>query len=306
MLRTQARFLLPITVIRHIRRSLNGPDPAFFSLPRRYERVRKYPVQASGIGVAQKRDGGQQHPPGHLTLSADPAALIESMKNTLTFLAATLFAVTARAEDVWTPLPSSAWRWYGHKKEEGLPSMWSVEADGSLHRAPGNGAWQKGDLITNEGSLHHFELELEWKVGKTANSGILYRIKDGQSQPSQSGFEYQILDDIGFKNGKSQPFHRAGALYAILSANDQKVLKPVEEWNTTRIVAHGSRLKHWLNGQCVLRVDLSSPEFQATYAKSQWKGNPSKGAIPNGFIALQDHGGEVWYRNIRVKKLSSP
>lgn len=228
------------------------------------------------------------------------------MKSTLTFLAASLLSVAAHAEDVWTPLPASAWRWYGHTKEEGFPSMWSVEADGSLHRAAGNGAAQKGDLITNDGTFHHFVLELEWKVGKGANSGILYRIKDGQSQPSQSGFEHQILDDIGFKNGKALPFHRAGALYAILPANDQKVLKPVGEWNTTRIVADGSRLEHWLNGQCILRVELSSPEFTAAFAKSQWKGNPAKGAAPNGFIALQDHGGEVWYRNIRVKKLPSP
>lgn len=226
------------------------------------------------------------------------------MKRIPIILTSLLLTVAARAEETWTPLPATAWHWYGHKKEEGFPSMWTIEADGSLHRAAGNGAWQKGDLVTDDGTLHNFELELEWKVGKAANSGVFYRIKDGQAQPWTSGFEHQILDDDGFKDGKAPPIHRAGALYSILPANDQKVLKPVGEWNTTRIIANGEHIEHWLNGKCILKVDLKSPEFQQVFAKSEWKGNPAKGAAPNGFLALQDHGGEVWYRNIRVRKLS--
>ena len=227
------------------------------------------------------------------------------MKKLLT-LFAPLLVMSATAEEAWTPLPPSAWHWYGHKKEEKFPPMWTVEVDGTFHRAPGDGAWAKGDLVTDDGSFHNFELELEWKVGKAANSGIFYRIKEGQAQPWPSGFEYQILDDDGFKDGKASPLHRAGTFYSILPANEQKVLKPVGEWNTTRIVATGNRIEHWLNGQCILKIDLGSPEFKEAFAKSEWKGNPAKGASPNGFIGLQDHGGEVWYRNIRVKKLPAP
>jgi hypothetical protein len=223
-----------------------------------------------------------------------------------TLLLVTAGAVAADAPtqpEAWTPLPASAWHWYGHKKEEGLPKVWTVEADGSLHHAPGNGSWGKQDLVTDDGSYQNFVLEFDWKVGKTANSGVFYRIKDNEPQPWTSGFEHQILDDDGFHDGKAPAIHRACALYSIIAPNDQKALKPVGEWNTSRIVADGKHIEHWLNGKCVVKVDLDSPEFKEVFAKSEWKGNPAKGAAPNGFIGLQDHGGEVWYRNIRVQKL---
>ncbi|MFD0894399.1 DUF1080 domain-containing protein [Luteolibacter ambystomatis] len=221
----------------------------------------------------------------------------------LAIISAAFSADSSAQTELWTPLPASAWHWYGHEKHEGLPPVWTVEADGSLHRAPGNGSWARQDLATDESDYQNFVLELEWKVGKAANSGVFYRIKDGQNQPWPSGFEHQILDDEGFHDGKAPPIHRAGALYSILGPNDGKDLKPPGEWNTTRIVADGRHLEHWLNGKCILKVDLDSPEFKEAFAASEWKGSPAKGAAPNGIIGLQDHGGEVWFRNIRVKKL---
>lgn len=212
-------------------------------------------------------------------------------------------STAADTADPWISLPANAWHWNGRKKDEGFAKMWTVEADGSFHRAPGNGSWAKGDLITDASDFQNFVLELEWKVGTAANSGVFYRIKDNQPQPWTSGFEYQVLDDEGFKAGKAPAVHRAGALYSILGANETKALKPVGEWNTTRIVADGRRIEHWLNDKCVVKVDLDSPDFKELYAKSEWKGNAAKGAAPNGHFGLQDHGGEVWYRNIRVRKL---
>jgi hypothetical protein len=232
------------------------------------------------------------------------------MKSTLVVILAlvsTSFGAEAPSRtESWTPLPAGAWHWYGHAKEEGLPRVWTVEADGSLHHAPGNGSWGKQDLVTDDAGYQNFVLELEWKVGKAANSGVFYRIKEDKgAYPWVSGFEHQILDDDGFHDGKAPPIHRAGALYSILPPNDEKALKPMGEWNTTRIVANGKHLEHWLNGKCILKVDLDSPEYQEAIAKSEWKGNPAKGAAPNGLIGLQDHGGEVWFRNIRVRKLAS-
>lgn len=214
-----------------------------------------------------------------------------------------LAAEPAAKDEGWTPLPATAWHWNNHKEADGFAKVWMVEADGTLHHAPGSGDWGKADLISNDGAYRDFELELEWKVGKTANSGIFYRIKDNQPMPWVSGFEYQILDDLGFKNGKAGPVHRAGAFYSIIAPNGQKELNPVGQWNTTRIIARGNHIEHWLNGKCIVKLDLDSPAFKAAFAKSEWKGNPAKGAAPNGHLGLQDHGGEVWYRNIRVKKL---
>lgn len=222
----------------------------------------------------------------------------------ITLITASAFAADTPAKsETWTPLPASAWHWYGHKKEEGLPQVWTVEADGSLHRAAGDGKWAKQDLVTDDAGYRNFVLEFEWKVGKGANSGVFYRIKDGQSQPWPSGFEHQILDDDNFNKGNAPAIHRAGALYSIVAPNEEKVLKPLGEWNTTRIVADDRHLEHWLNGKCIVKVDLDSQEFKAVFAASEWKGSPGKGAAPNGSIGLQDHGGEVWYRNIRIQKL---
>jgi hypothetical protein len=214
-------------------------------------------------------------------------------------------AKDAAPTEAWTPLPATAWHWNNHPFDAGMPKVWTVEADGTLHHAAGNGSWGKADLISNDGTFRDFELELEWKLGKAANSGVFYRIQDNQPMPWQSGFEHQILDDDGFNGGKAGAVHRAGAFYSIIAANDQKKVKPVGEWNTSRIVAQGNHIEHWLNGKCIVKLDLDSPEFKAAYAKSEWKGNPAKGAAPNGFIGLQDHGGEVWYRNIKVRKLEN-
>ncbi len=217
--------------------------------------------------------------------------------------AGALAADSATNPENWTALPASAWHWYGHRKGDGLPDVWTVEADGSLHHAPGNGRWDKKDLVTDDAGYRNFVLEIDWKVGKSANSGVFYRIKEDNGNPSSSGFEYQILDDDGFDGGKATAIHRAGALYAIVAPNQDKALKPVGEWNTSRIVADGNHMEHWLNGKCIVKVDLDSPEFKETFAKSQWKGNPAKAAAPNALIGLQDHGGEVWFRNIRIQKL---
>ena len=223
---------------------------------------------------------------------------------TLLLVTAGAFAADAPAKsEAWTPLPANTWHWYGHKKEEGIPKVWTVEPDGSLHHAPGNGSWGKQDLVSDDAGYQNFVLEFDWKVGNSANSGVFYRIKDNQPMPWTSGFEHQILDDDGFKGGKETAIHRCGALYSIIAPNDQKALKPVGEWNTSRIVADGKHLEHWLNGKCIVRVDLDSPEYKKAFANSEWKGDPAKGAAPNGCIGLQDHGGEVWYRNIRVQEL---
>lgn len=233
-----------------------------------------------------------------------PAALLFASLANCAF-AAEPAAKDAAKDGGWTPLPAAAWHWNNHHFDAGMPKVWTVEADGTLHHAAGNGSWGQADLISNDGTFRDFELELDWKVGKAANSGVFYRIKDNQHMPWQSGWEHQILDDAGFHGGKTPPMHRAGAFYSIVAPNDQKELKPVGEWNTSRIVAQGNHIEHWLNGKCIVKLELDSPEFKEAFAKSEWKGNPAKGAAPNGNLGLQDHGGEVWYRNIRIKKLNA-
>lgn len=173
-------------------------------------------------------------------------------------------------------------------KGQPVTKGWIVE-DGCLFRQ------EKGGHMYTVGEYEDFVLELEWKISPGGNSGVKYRFKDGL------GPEYQVLDDGGNKNGKN-PLTCAAALYALFSCGDQKVLQPVGEFNTTRIVAKGTRFEHWLNGKKVLEADTSSKEWAAAKAASKFGGKDGFGEGA-GKIMLQDHGDPVWYRDIRIRVL---
>lgn len=185
----------------------------------------------------------------------------------------------------------------GWTKADGSPVKdgWEV-ADGVIHRTTGH-----GDLFTKDTYLN-FELEFEWKISSGGNSGVKYRFTNYGKQAL--GPEYQVLDDEKHPDANKGPngTHRAAALYDLIPANDQKKLNPVGEWNTAKIVANGSHLEHYLNGKLVMQIDLDSQQFKDALAASKFKAHEDYCRLP-GRIQLQDHGNEVWFRNIRVKKL---
>ena len=120
--------------------------------------------------------------------------------------------------------------------------------------------------------------------------------------PYETGPEYQVLDDAKHGDGKN-PKTSAGALYALIACNEKKALRPVGEWNKSRLVISGTHGEHWLNGRQVVRYDLGSPEMQALIAGSKFKSMPKFAQEKSGHICLQDHGDAVWFRDIRVKRL---
>lgn len=187
---------------------------------------------------------------------------------------------------------TDAWRGYGSAD---FPAVGWVVRDGALlHESKGGG----GDLISKR-QFANFDLELQWRVGAKANSGILYRVAETNEPPYVTGPEYQLLDDEG--HGAS-PDTSAAALYA-LAAPQGKSLKPAGEWNDARIVLVGDHLEHWLNGKKVVEVDFASDTYKASLAKSKfakWKGF---NAHRRGHISLQDHGDEVAFRKIRIREL---
>lgn len=178
--------------------------------------------------------------------------------------------------------------------QDGFPAgKWVVDGP-ILKSVEGNGV----DLITKE-KYRDFELDLDWKVTNGANSGILYGVSEATSETYWSGPEYQINDDPHHDDGKV-PVTSAGALYDLLAPNETKRLKPTGDWNTTRIISRGGHIEHWLNGSKILEYEWDSPALRALISKTKFSNQILFMKESNGYLALQHHGAEVWFRNIRI------
>lgn len=215
-----------------------------------------------------------------------------------TTTAAVSSAATSRAAGAWTPLfaDQSLRGWHNFATPGKPVAGWGFE-DGLLVRTgPG------GDL-TSDRSYTNFELELEWRVPKGGNSGVIYRIdaKADTSWSYRTGPEMQILDDAMHNDGKN-PLTSAGANYA-LHAAPRGVVKPAMEWNLARLVVRGPHVEHWLNGTKMVEYELGSADWEARRAKSKFASAPFYGRASAGQIALQDHGDRVAFRNVRIREL---
>jgi hypothetical protein len=184
-------------------------------------------------------------------------------------------------------------------------SAWSADS-GTIHL---NSATKKtdsaagGDLVTDD-SYQNFDLKLEWKISKAGNSGILFYVQDDKPTYQDSyktGPEMQVLDDERHDDRKT-PSHRAGSLYDMIQATPGAV-KPAGEWNTAEIVSNNGKLDFYLNGVHVVNTTIFDDNWKQMLAKSKFKEWPQFGTFTTGHIALQDHGNDVWYRNIMIKKL---
>ena len=163
---------------------------------------------------------------------------------------------------------------------------WKVE-DGVISRG-GKG----GSLVyTTKKIPDDFELRFHWKVGKKSNSGIYYR-------PGQ--YEYQILDNSEHPDGKN-PRTSAASLYFCM-APSHDATKPVGKWNTGRIICKGTIIQHWLNGKKVMHFDYSDSQWAFNVDMLEKRGADLKARGAN--LSLQDHGDPVWYRAIKLRKLT--
>ncbi len=214
----------------------------------------------------------------------------------------------AAAPGEWRPLfdgeSLAGWHKYGG---EPVGEAWKVTPDGSLtldvsSKGDRGGVVGGGDIVTDE-SFDDYELELEWKIAACGNSGIIYNVieEDGLKYPWQSGPEMQVLDDACHPDAKIYT-HKAGDLYDMI-AGDSTVVKPAGEWNTARLVNRAGRVEHWLNGRQMAVYNNTGGEWRRMIAGSKFKDMPRFGESTSGKIALQDHGDQVWYRNIRVREL---
>jgi hypothetical protein len=176
-----------------------------------------------------------------------------------------------------------------------MPAGWHI-MDGTLAKEG-----PTGDIVT-KAQYANFELELDWKLAKGGNAGIFYRGSEGELKIYLTAPEYQLLDDANAPDGKSR-LTSAGAAYAIYPS-PEGVVKGAGEWNSTRIVANGAHVEHWLNGKKLLEYTLWSPEWEAKVKASKFSVFPNYGRLKSGHIAIQgDHEGSLAIRNVRIKVL---
>jgi hypothetical protein len=191
---------------------------------------------------------------------------------------------------------NSTEKWRGYKKTDFPSANWKVE-DGVLKTNPNA---QPIDLVSKE-EYGDFDLRVEWKVTPGANSGIIYRANEEGEEAWQTGPEMQILDDDKHADGKN-PKTTAGALYALIAPTN-KTLKPVGKWNKVRVIARGNHIEHWLNGKKVVEYDMNSPELQALIKESKFAPFLKFAKLPSGHVVLQHHQDEVWFRDIKIRRL---
>ena len=208
----------------------------------------------------------------------------------------------------------SGWRGYGRSN---VPSKWTVE-DGCIKfnsGAKGDG----GDIIFAH-KFKNFELSLEWKISKGGNSGVFYLAQETTNANGDletiyiSCPECQVLDNENHPDAKLgvNGDRKAGSLYDMIPAKPQNA-KPYGEWNKVLIRVDNGVVTHYQNGVQVLQYKLWTPAWVELLQKSKF----SEKAWPHafellkdcggdnheGFIGMQDHGNDVWFRNIKVKVL---
>ena len=188
-----------------------------------------------------------------------------------------------------------------------MPKNWVIEngtmkvftAEGNTPGQPSN-----GDIVFGDKKFKNFELSVDWKASKMANSGIFYDVREIPGQPIYyAAPEVQILDNVDATDNK-EASHLAGSLYDMIAA-DPKTVHPAGEWNTMVITVKNGKVTHIQNGVKVVEYELWTPAWDALVANSKFKSFPgfTEGISKEGYIGLQDHGYPVWFRNIKIHEL---
>ena len=176
------------------------------------------------------------------------------------------------------------------------------------------------DIIYGGEMFQDFELYVEWKIPVGGNSGIFYHIREGYDAPPEVAPEYQLIDDenyasihdiksynesVGFENpSELHLLQQTASDYAMHVAKPElKNLNPPGQWNSSRIVFTEKLVEHWLNGIKVLSFVPWSEEWYKKKNSGKWDNTPDYGKFKSGYIGFQDHGSDLWFKNVKIKKL---
>lgn len=184
----------------------------------------------------------------------------------------------------------------GYKMENFPWDSWVIK-NATLKTIPG----KHGVDLISEGIFEDFELELEWKLQSGGNSGIFYFASEEGDYIWQSAPEMQVLDNLGHRD-RFRKVTSAGALYDLI-APSKEMVKPIGEFNKVKIISKNKEIEHWLNGEKIVEYKVGSEYIQNLISKSKFNSMPLFFKSSYGHIGLQGDHGEVWYRNIRIRKL---
>jgi len=209
--------------------------------------------------------------------------------------------------DGWTLLfdgkTTTGWHTYGYNS---VGNAWNV-ADGTLHLNLGTQKeWPSGeshDILTND-EYGNFHLKVDWKISKNGNSGIIFNIHEDKAKyrnTYETGPEMQVLDNAGHPDAKI-PRHRAGDLYDLIASSSEPV-KPAEQWNHAEIISENGHLRFLLNGVQIVATTLWNDDWKQLVQNSKFKTMADFGTFKQGKIALQEHGNEAWFKNVKIKRL---
>lgn len=197
----------------------------------------------------------------------------------------------------------AGWHAYG---KTGVGPAWHLK-NGELHLDASTKAdWQTnggGDIVTND-VFENFDLKVEWKISRAGNSGIMFYVHEDTTKykyPWQTGPETQIADNKENEDGKL-PKRHAGDLYDLMSI-DKEIVNKAGSWNRTEVIANKGSLTILVNHEVVLKTTMWDANWQKMIAGSKFKEWPGFGTFKKGRIALQDHGADVWFKNVQIKKL---
>lgn len=192
----------------------------------------------------------------------------------------------------------TGWRNFGSDTIVG----WSIDSGNLV--ALGLGGDHANDIITEE-QFSNFELSVEWKTSHGGNSGIFYNALEDTSISAiyEIAPEYQIIDEVTWDGEPLTPGQKTASCYDMYFSSDNKKLKPVGEYNVSKIVVHNGHVEHWLNGELAVAYDLWTPQWDSLKSVRKWKDYPIFGTAQEGHIGLQDHGKKTWFRNIKIREI---
>ena len=219
-------------------------------------------------------------------------------QNFLFILLITVFISCSKTPSDWTILfdGQSVTGMRGYKMDSFPWDSWVIK-EGTLKTIPGS----KGVDIISTDIYKDFELELEWKLQSGGNSGIFYFATEDGNFIWQSAPEMQVLDNTAHPD-RMRKVTSAGALYDLIAPKNE-VVKPLGQFNQVKIISKDNHIEHWLNGQKLLEYEYGSEEMKALIGQSKFKDMPYFAKASSGRIGLQGDHGEVWYKNIRIRKL---